>query len=153
MTTPSPPFAPTSNPLPAPISAPIQRFTQPEPPEDTPPPEHSRDESALEPDEDDDYDDYEEDDRPAPKNFLMIAFVVLVALIVPTFIGWIVMQKYPNLVGSQPTRQPASFGATTTPSTGSDMTSQEPVAAPTERRAQPITDTPVGDQPDIVRPQ
>ncbi|HEY9732357.1 MAG TPA: tetratricopeptide repeat protein [Drouetiella sp.] len=72
---------------------------------------------------DDDEDDYYEDDdddydeKPSPKNPLLIAFVVLVALIVPTFIGWIVMTRHPKIELAQPASQPTSFGGTTLPVT------------------------------------
>lgn len=167
---------PTPGPTPAPVPAPVPNFAPPKRVKDPPPPVHTRDEGPHETDEegpqdadaddDDDYDDdYEIDDRPAPKNFLMIAFIVLVALIVPTFIGWIVMQKYPKFAVSQPVHQPASFGATTMPVAGSETTSQETAAterraepvieapATTERRAEPVTEAPVGTESDIVRPR
>jgi hypothetical protein len=63
-----------------------------------------RDESALDT-------DFEEE-RPQSKNPLMIAFVVLVALIVPTFIGWTIMHQRNRAETGQQAAQPASFGAT-----------------------------------------
>lgn len=135
------PFAPSDSGV---SMAPTPRLTPPEPIEEPPPPVHIRDESALETDF--------EDEQPAPKNFLMIAFVVLIALIVPTFIGWMMIQHHPKIELAQPV-QPTSFGATTMPITGSEGVSQEPVLAPIERRAEPAMGDSSGSKPGIIRPR
>ncbi|CAN5380103.1 hypothetical protein BH10CYA1_BH10CYA1_20970 [soil metagenome] len=136
------PFAPSDSGV---AMAPTPRFTPPEPIEEPTPPVYIRDQSAL--------DTEFEDEYPAPKNFLMIAFVVLVALIVPTFIGWTMMHHHAKIEFAQPVHQPTSFGATTMPITGSEGTSKETLSAPIERRAEPAIDAFAGTQPEIIRPR
>jgi hypothetical protein len=55
-----------------------------------------------------------EQKKPSSMNFLLIAFIVLVALIVPAFIGWTMMHQRARTEVNQQMSRPASLGATTT---------------------------------------
>lgn len=105
--------------------------------------------------DDEEYDDEEcEDERPAPKNYLLIAFIVFAAVVVPTFVGWIVMTRHPTVEFAQPASQPTSIGGTTMPVTNvpggapalnSSAPGSQPVDeirspgfAPSDKRAEPI---------------
>jgi hypothetical protein len=103
-----------------------------------------RDESAFET-------DFEEE-RPQSKNPLMIAFIVLVALIVPTFIGWTIMHQRnrtePGQQAAQPA-QPASFGATI--SQPSNLVAPEQIPVSNKVPSTPTSAVPIV-RPAIIRP-
>ena len=68
--------------------------------------------------------------KPSSMNSLLIAFIVLVALIVPAFIGWTMMHQRARTEVNQQMTQPSSFGATTSPATTAPATTAPATTAP-----------------------
>ncbi len=75
--------------------------------------------------------------KTSSMNSLLIAFIVLVALVVPAFIGWTMMHQRARTEVNQQMTQPSSLGATTSPATTAPATTV-PGATTTRREQAPV---------------